>query len=171
MFRAPYIIMALLSLTLFSGGMAYAQILNGKFKNWALFTTKEGSKNVCYITSNPIKKTGDYKHRGDVYIIVTYRGAGTTPEVSVSSGFPFKKDAEVSFAVDKKPVMMLFTSEETPEMAWAKSEKDDTTLVGMMKNGNNVIVNEVSSKGTKAQDTYSLNGFTDSYNKMISNCK
>ena len=136
-----------------------------------MFSTREDGKKICYITSNPVKETGTYHKRGDAYIIVTFRGAGTTPETSISSGFPFKEDSEVSFQVDKKNAVMFFTSDETPEMAWAKSERDDKDVVALMKKGNKVVVNETSTKNTKAIDTYSLKGFSAAYDKMVSNCK
>jgi invasion protein IalB len=161
----------LLVFTILLSTGATAQNLLGQYKDWALFTTKEGTAKLCYITSNPTKKTGTYKVRGNVYIIVTYRGAGTTPEVSIEGGFPYKKDSEVSVDITNKGSFQFFTSEDTPQMAWAKDEKTDNDVVALMKKGNNVVVKATSKKGTKSQDTYSLKGFTAAYDKMISTCK
>ena len=166
MFRA----LILAFIITFSALNSSAQTLGGQFKDWAFFTTKEDGKKVCYITSNPTRKTGTYKIRGDVYMIVTYRGQGSTPEVATDTGFTYKKGSNVSFVIDGKKQFTLLNSPQTPQMAWTKDEQTDRTVIDAMKNGGRVVVKGTSYKGTTAQDTYSLRGFSAAYNKMVAAC-
>ena len=150
---------------------AFSQSLGGQYKDWAFFTSKEDGNKVCYITSNPTRKTGTYKIRGDVYMIVTYRGSGSIPEVSIDTGFPYKNGSNVDFVIDGKKQFTFFTSGQTPQMAWAKDSQADRTVIDAMKRGSRVNTKGTSARGTVAQDTYSLKGFSAAYDKMIAACQ
>ncbi len=160
----------LAALLVFLAAPAFAQTLKGEYNDWAFFQTKDKDSKVCYITANPSKKTGNYKKRGDVYMLVSYRGKLSKPEVSLDSGFPYKKDSDVDFNIDGKKSFKFFTSDKTPKMAWGKDEEMDRSAIEAMKKGNKVTVKSISSAGTKATDTYSLKGFNAAYSKMLSSC-
>jgi hypothetical protein len=73
--------------------------------------------------------------------------------------------------INKKYFYKFFTSNETPEMAWAKSEAVDADLISKMKSGSRLVSKGFSRLGTSAEDTYALAGFTSAYNKMMALCK
>ena len=148
---------------------AKAQQFVSKTGAWNVYTYKESGGKVCYMTANPSKKTGNYSRRGDPYMIVSFRGG--TPEVSYDSGFPYRNNSEVDLVIDGKKRYKFFTSSETPQMAWAKNAGVDSTIITAMKKGGKITAKGTSRKGTYAQDTFSLKGFTASYNKMIASCK
>jgi hypothetical protein len=156
---------------LFFAGIASAQVFQGEFKDWGFFTSKENGKKICYITSSPVKKTGTYKIRGQVYLIVTYRGKGTVPEVGVDTGYTYKSDTDADFIVDGRKQFSFFTSSKTPQMSWAKDEQADRTVIAALKNGGRVTVKGTSNRGSTSQDTYSLKGFGAAYDKMIAACQ
>ncbi len=162
-----YIVSA--AIALFSTA-SFAQEFIGEFKNWGVFTTVQENKKVCYMTSIPAGKTGNFRKRGEPYVLVTLRTGGTS-EVSVNSGFPYKENSEVNFKVKGKGDYKFFTSAQTPQMAWAKDASTDTSAIEAMKKGSSVIVRGTSKIGTFAEDTYRLNGFTAAFNKMKETCK
>ncbi len=164
-------VLSLFLVLTFTSIPAFSQTLTGQYKDWATFTAQEDGRKVCYITSNPTRKTGTYRIRGDVYMIVTYRGAGTVPEVSIDTGFPYKIGSTVSFIIDGRKQFSFFTSAETPQMAWAKDSQADRTVIDAMKRGGRVTTKGTSTRGTTAQDTYSLRGFSAAYDKMVASCK
>ena len=148
---------------------ANSQEFHGEFKNWGVFTINQSGQKVCYITSTPVSKSGNYRNRSEPYMLVTYRGKKA--EVSVNIGFPFKSNSEVDVVVNGRSSYKFFTSEQTPEMAWAKSEGADADLITRMKSGARVTSKGFSKLGTHALDTYALAGFTAAYNKMTSLCR
>jgi invasion protein IalB len=150
---------------------ANAQQFISEHGNWAVFTSAEAGSKVCYITANPTRKTGNYRVRGDVYMIVTYRGGNSVPEVAIDTGYEYKRNSEVGFSVDGRRNFKLFTSAQTPQMAWAKDAQTDRTIIDALKRGGNLSVRGTSIRGTTSQDTYSLRGFTAAYNKMMSSCR
>lgn len=143
-----------------------AQTLHQTYGDWKVFTHKEGVKDMCYIASTPTKKAGNYSKRGEPFVLVTHRSA-RIDELSVSSGFPYKKDSEASVKLDKKE-FKLFTQN---DRGWAYDEKDDLAIVDRMAKGKLMVVKGTSPKGTYAEDHYSLNGFTKARRAMKDLCK
>ena len=68
--------------------------------------------------------------------------------------------SKVNISIDGKKFKM-FTKDST---AWASDSRTDRQIVQSMRAGDKLVVNGVSSKGTKTKDTYSLSGFTASHN-------
>ena len=161
---------ALFAITiLVASNQSNAQEFYGEFKAWGVFSINQDGKKVCYITSSPTKKKGNYNRRGEPYMLVTLRENGIT-EVSVNSGYPFKKNSEVDIRVDGRHSYEFFTSEETPEMAWAKDSTTDKQVINKMKAGLKLTAKGYSRLGTYSLDTYSLAGFTAAFRKMKKIC-
>ncbi len=146
--------------------LAVAQQLQMTSGDWRVFTYRQDGKNVCYIASVPVKKTGNYSKRDEPFALVTYRNA-TTDEVSVSSGYPYKGGSEATVMIDGKK-FGLFTK---GERGWAKDESADRSLIAAMTKGNSMKVKGTSPKGTFSEDGYSLKGFTAAHGKMKALCK
>jgi invasion protein IalB len=140
------------------------------FKSWTVFTIDQDKQKVCYVSSRPSSQQGTYKKRGEPYMLVTYRGAGHS-EVSTSSGYPYKENSAVELAVEKRLTRELFTTTETPRIAWAKTKEDDKAIVSAMRKGTKVRVRGVAKTGSTSEDTYSLAGFTLAYKRMVELCK
>lgn len=149
---------------------ANAQSFIKEFKAWGVFSVVQDGDKVCYITSTPTKKKGNYSKRGEPYMLVTYRPSGVS-EVSINSGYPFRGGSDVAVRVDSRHSYSFFTSKETPEMAWAKDSKTDKEVISKLKAGGQVSAKGYSRKGTYSLDTYSLAGFTAAFDKMVSSCK
>lgn len=139
-------------------------------KSWNVFTSGSGAEKVCYATSTPTKETGTFKQRGEPYVLVTARNGGAV-EISISSGYPYKENSLVEVSVDKKQTFKLFTTSETPQIAWARSGEDDKKIAGAFKKGGNITIKGTSQKGTSSTDSYSLSGFGTAYGRIMELCK
>jgi len=155
---------------LFIAPAAAAQNFDSQHKAWSVFSVEQDSNKICYITSSPSSKKGNYRRRGEPYLLVTYRSNNVT-EVSISSGYPYKADSSVAVKIDNEHNFSLFTTSETPKIAWAQKSSDDALLVKMMRKGKYLAANGTSRLGTTSQDTYSLYGFTKALNRMKKLCK
>jgi invasion protein IalB len=146
---------------------ANAQTLDNTYTAWSVFTIMQEGSKVCYMTSAPSGK--DFKGtRDEPYALVTFRNA-TTTEVSISGGYAFKEESIVKATVGKDP-FELFTTKETPKLAWAKDAKIDQTMVERMAASDSMIVEGVAADGTKSVDGYDLKGFPDAYKRMRQLC-
>jgi hypothetical protein len=142
--------------------------LLGSFNNWSAHQFTEGDGPVCYLYSVPTKTAGEYTKRGDTYVQVTHRvGDKTRDVVSVTAGYPYKKNGEVTVTIDGKK-FSLFTDSDT---AWAGDAAADSTLVAAMRAGITMVVEGMSGRGTLTTDTYSLSGFTAARKAIDKACK
>ncbi|MSO93973.1 MAG: hypothetical protein EXQ86_11320 [Rhodospirillales bacterium] len=151
----------LLAAVLLGPGAAAAATLIETTDDWSAFTDDEGGgKKVCYAGSEPKKETGDYKSREETFMLVTHRPAEkATDVVSVTAGYAYKKDSEVTITVGNE-TFRLFTD---GGLAWAPDQKADHAIVAAMKKGAGMTVVGTSARGTVTTDTYSLKGFSGAY--------
>lgn len=147
-------------------GAAYAQQLLETSGDWRIFSASVDGRTLCYAASVPTGKTGNYAKRGDPFLMVTGRSAGTD-EVSVASGYPYKEGSEVTLTIDGKP-FSLFTK---GERAWAFDSAQDDRMIAAMMRGSTLTAKGTSPRGTYSQDTYSLKGFTKAHQRMKALCR
>tara|TARA_Y100000588_G_scaffold40064_1_gene38341 strand:+ start:682 stop:1203 length:522 start_codon:yes stop_codon:yes gene_type:complete len=142
----------------------------GEFRDWNAYSFPEGGKTVCVIWGQPQKAEGKYKKRGDIRVFIAHR-VWTKPkrlhEISFKAGYTFKKGSDASVSIDGKKYS-LFTDGDT---AWNREPKDDAAMVRAMRIGKQLVIQGVSSRGTKTKDTYSLLGFTAAHNAINKACK
>ena len=106
------------------------------------------------------------KKRGDYYVLV-YKNIGT-PEmvVQIEAGYEYKIGTDIMVNIDNGSYD-FYTTEDLPGAAWTKN---DDKIIFAMKKGLEMVVTGESSRGTVTNDTYTLKGFTASYNKLIDEC-
>ena len=121
----------------------------------------------CFIGSLPIKSDiPEGKKRGKTYVLVYRINKSPDAIVQIEAGYPYDQNNIVEVKIDKS--LYKFSSEEkTPETAWTDKDKE---VIYAMKKGIVLTIFGISSRGTKTTDTYTLNGFTASYNKLINDC-
>lgn len=148
---------------------AFTQSAHGVFGKWNVYSLNKNGEKICYLASFPTKKTGNYKSRGKPYALVTYR-KNKKPEVSFSSGYPYKDNSNVRVSIDQKNIYQFFTTSETPKVSWAKDSPTDIKVIENMKSGHNLKAKGTSQLGTFSEDVFSLSGFTKAYKKAKSMC-
>lgn len=139
----------------------------GTYKKWTAHYYPEAGARVCNMWSQPTKNEEGGKKRGEIYAFITHRTSSKRyHEVSFDMGYPLKKGSEVTVKIGSKR-FKLFTQDSS---AFAHKE-DDKPLVKAMRAGSTMIVEGVSSRGTKTKDTYSLSGFIKAHNAITRSCK
>ena len=139
--------------------MASEKIQIEKFNDWSVLRQETDAGRLCYITSEPIEKKGDYDkdNRGETRVFVTHGpGKAERDVVSIVAGYVFEKQSEVDLYVDG--VKQLFFT--LQDRAWSFGPDEDKKIIRNMKRGNKLTVEGVSSRGNKTIDIYSLSGFT-----------
>jgi hypothetical protein len=152
---------------LLAASVARADDFVGTFGDWHVQTYDEGGSKVCLMWGQPKKSQGNYTRRGDVYTYVTQRPSKKRlNEISISIGYPFKKQSALRVSVGKSSFSM-FTDGDT---AWNAKPKDDARMVKAMRAGATMTASGVSGRGTKTTDVFSLKGFTKAYAAMNKAC-
>ena len=145
---------------LFPANILLADIEKGKWN----YTKKD---DYCFIGSLPISSDmPEGKKRGKTYVLVYRINKSPDAIVQIEAGYPYDQNKIVEVKIDKS--LYKFSSEEdTPETAWTDK---DNKVIGAMKKGIELTIIGISSRGTKTVDTYTLNGFTAAYSKLINDC-
>jgi len=132
-------------------GQASAQsVLLGSNGAWEASMEKAGSKQVCFMGSEPIKKVGKIKSRARSYLMVAHRPQEKSLNVvSYRSGYDFKPGSEVKIVIAKK-TYKLFTDD---GYAFAYDSKSDGLLVKAMIKGNRLILTGKSKTNKTITDT------------------
>ena len=145
---------------LFTANILLADIEKGKWNY-----VKEND--YCFIGSLPISSDIPVgKKRGKTYVLVYRINRNPDAIVQIEAGYPYDQNKIVEVKIDK--TLYKFSSEEeTPETAWTDK---DTEVIYAMKKGLELSIFGISTRGTKTIDTYTLNGFTSAYNKLINDC-
>jgi hypothetical protein len=84
--------------------------------------------------------------------------------VRADAGYTYDEKKYIKVSIDGSN-FQFFGDGDT---AW--SMKDDRTVIESMKAGKKMTVVGFSSRGTETTDTYSLIGFTKSYNNLKESC-
>ncbi|NQV21403.1 MAG: invasion associated locus B family protein [Rhodospirillales bacterium] len=148
---------------------AAAPKLLGTYKDWSALMLVQGGEKQCYMVSKPKSMAPKGVKRGKVYLMVTHWPARKiVNEVSVVTGYSYKKGSEVKAGIKKSKTFTLFTSE---DRAWANNAEEDKAMVKALKAGASVTMTGTSSRGTVTTDVYSLAGFSAAYRSINKACK
>lgn len=167
-------IFATATLALFAGGAFAQDSANRVGDNTDWFVFVESDPTQCWSVSSP-KETintdaqGRIKsvRRGDILLFVSFApSANVKGQVSFQGGYPFANGSTVEMDIGGTTFEM-FTEGET---AWSTSEADDSKIVAAMKRGAKATLTGRSSRGTVTKDTFSLLGFTASYDDAAARC-
>ncbi len=133
--------------------------------DWEAYTFSDKNGKVCYIASLP-KSAGGAKDR-ETFASVTHRPADNANDVvAITAGYEYAAGSEVEVSIDGR-AFKLFTS---GDGAWAKDSATDREMVEAMKKGMTMKVTGNPAKGKPTTDTYSLSGFTASYQDISRAC-
>lgn len=144
---------------------ASAQKFHGRYVDWSLFSNEQGKKNICYITAVPVKKISNAQNRGEPYIIIT-KTKGKLPEISVVSGYYYKKNSQVELSFGLRKFNMLTYKSQS----WTYSIDDDIEIIKALRNDDSVIAIATSDRNQFSKDRYSLVGFDKAYKALQKLC-
>jgi len=127
-----------------------------------IWSQKKISNNACAIYQFPVDEKGNYTKRGQaVFFVIKETNA---MYVRADAGYTYDEKKYIKVSIDGSN-FQFFGDGDT---AW--SMKDDRTVIESMKAGKKMTVVGFSSRGTETTDTYSLIGFTKSYNNLKESC-
>ncbi|GMO63293.1 MAG: hypothetical protein Ta2D_10100 [Rickettsiales bacterium] len=138
------------------------------YDSWNVYQSVVDNKDICYIMALPIEKRGNYKKRGEPYIIVSRVKGSNFMEVVVSGSFlnDEKKPGDVMILKRKFPLYVR------NEKAFTVDRNDDVEIIRLMnlREAKRVYVRNFFNNGSFAVDVYSTNGFVLAYQKLLEIC-
>ena len=121
----------------------------GVFDDWNAYIYTSKKDKVCFVSSMPLRSTGEYTRRGDVFLLISSRpNEEIYDTVTFVAGYTFMPRSEALLRVGKVKAD-LFTSEDT---AWAKNMKTDAEIARAMNTGVRLTVKGVTVQGIETHD-------------------
>ena len=162
-----FVLIAVCTLGALSAQAANTPKLIGTHNSWKAYSFVDKGEKVCFMSSQPQKQKGKFKKRGEVFFFITHwSGDKEKNVVSISNGYAFKPDSQVTVKIDGKS-FQLFTQ---GEMAWTKDQSVDDALTAALQKGSSLTVSGLSKFGTETTDTYNLKGSGDAYQTVTKEC-
>lgn len=165
----------LLFLMLFSVPCAAQNLIDAKkvqhigvFDDWNAYIFNDKKDKVCFVSSMPLKSTGEYTRRGDVFLIVSHRPNEKLFDVlTLVAGYTYMPRSEVQFRVGNVKAS-LFTSEDT---AWSKNLKTDDEIAKAMNKAVRVTAKGLTIEGVETYDVFSTKGFNNAMEAINRLCR
>ncbi len=140
----------------------------GVFDDWNAYIFNSKKDKVCYVASQPLKSSGEYQRRGDVFLIISHRPDEQLFDVlTYVAGYTYLPRSEVLFRVGNVKAS-LFTSEDT---AWAKNLKTDAEIARAMNKAVRVTVKGLTIDGIETHDVFSMKGFNNAMEAINRLCR
>ena len=140
----------------------------GVFDDWNAYIFNSKKDKVCYVASQPLKSSGEYQRRGDVFLIISHRPDEQLFDVlTYVAGYTSLPRSEVLFRVGNVKAS-LFTSEDT---AWAKNLKTDAEIARAMNKAVRVTVKGLTIDGIETHDVFSMKGFNNAMEAINRLCR
>ncbi|MBO4521271.1 MAG: hypothetical protein J5787_08715 [Alphaproteobacteria bacterium] len=140
----------------------------GVFDDWNAYIFNDKKDKVCFVSSMPMKSTGEYTRRGDVFLIISHRPNEKLYDVlTVIAGYTYMPRSEVQFRVGNVKAN-LFTNEDT---AWAKNLKTDEEIARAMNKAVRVTVRGLTIEGVETYDVFSAKGFNNAMEAINRLCR
>jgi hypothetical protein len=168
--------LALASLLAVAGGPVLAQATKsqaqptrlGQFGDWQAFQLGSAKEKSCFAISSPKERKPDGLNRDPATMFVTHRpGEGVKNEISLVVGFPMKDGTGANIKIGTS-AYQLFTKDSN---AWVADQKKESSVIGVMKKGKDLVFEGTSRRGNKTQDRYSLTGLSDALDAIGKACK
>ncbi len=143
--------------------------VDGRYYDWIVYYIDEiGAEKKCYIASFAKETKGNYVGERKPYIMIARFNTREIEQVSVFSGFVYKKNSFIYLNLDNKQTRMITKD----DRAWNKTEQEDKVMITRLINASSDIkIRSESIDGKYAIDTYSVKGLARAYKRMKDLCK
>jgi hypothetical protein len=135
---------------------------NGQFGDWTAATYTVGGQKICYAFTTAQKTDAPVAASGQVMLTVTER-PGARDEVTISAGYAYPKDAQVSLAVGTQK-FDFYTKDSTAYTTMG------TQAAAAFKAGDMAIATGTGPHGKPVTSSFSLKGVSGAEAAIIAAC-
>jgi hypothetical protein len=139
----------------------------GQFDDWTAYATPGGRK-VCYALSTPKERLPKNLNRDPGYLFVSYRPEEKVRgEIAIVMGYTVKEDAPAEAMIGQAS----FDLAGKDASLFVRNAAQESTMLGAMRKGSNLIVKASSKRGNQTTDKFSLSGISDALEAAEKACK
>ncbi len=134
---------------------------------WGAYVGGQGPSRYCYAASQPGDRSPASLKRDDGYIFVTNRPSEKVKgEVALVLGFPTRDSVPAKATVGDRSFDMVTKDGK----AWLRNPAEEPQFIQALVAGAELKVAATSARGNASTDTFSLSGFTKSWERTQREC-
>lgn len=133
---------------------------------WRAIVATEGGQRTCFVISSPTSRMPAALKRDPGYVFVTIPAGNKGTEFSSKQGYSLAAAGQV-LTVEGRSFELMPRN----DMTWLKSAADEPVVLAAMRAGRTLEVAVRSARGNATTDTYSLTGFSATFDELQKRCR
>jgi hypothetical protein len=137
---------------------------------WPVFTTQKAGTKVCFMSAIPVKSEGNFQKRSAPYIVISTKDSENFTVIA-TSGYSYSQHTEGASSMVILPSKASFSMQIAGETALVVDAKMVETILQSLKPASSIVLEGKSHAGSRSKDSFSLVGFTKSFEELKKACQ
>ncbi|MFC2950693.1 invasion associated locus B family protein [Marinicaulis aureus] len=166
------LVLAMLSslAAVFSTSAAVAQQPEAKatFRDWSVFVRETDGEKICFAATEATDKSPKSVNHGDVFfLIATWKSGAAKEQPSLMTGYALNTKPEPTLRIGSDKWEMYSSENE----AFIEAASEEQRLIRAMRQGADMRISAVSSRGTATSYVISLRGVSAALDRAKAECR
>lgn len=138
------------------------------FKDWSVFVHDTGADKICFAAAEASDKSPKTVNHGDIFFLVaTWKSGAAANQPSFRVGYNFQEAPAPTVRIGSEKWDMYVSENE----AFIESATTEQKLIAAMRNGSQMKISAMSSRGTPTAYTVSLSGVSAALDRAREACR
>ncbi len=135
---------------------------------WGAYASQQGpGGKICYALSQPKDRLPKGLNRDPAYLYVSIRPRERVKgEISWVLGFPTKETGPAEAQIGDRKFALVTKGDKS----WLRNPAEEAAFIAALRDGSDLSVKLTSARGNTLTDTYSLSGFSKSWDRTQKEC-
>jgi len=151
-----------------SGAVAQQPEAKATFRDWSVFVRETDGEKICFAATEATDKSPKSVNHGDVFfLIATWKSGAAKEQPSLMTGYALNTKPEPTLRIGSDKWEMYSSENE----AFIEASSEEQRLIRAMRQGADMRISAVSSRGTATSYVISLRGVSAALDRAKAECR
>ena len=151
-----------------SGAVAQQPEAKATFRDWSVFVRETDGEKICFAATEATDKSPKSVNHGDVFfLIATWKSGAAKEQPSLMTGYALNTKPEPTLRIGSDKWEMYSSENE----AFIEAASEEQRLIRAMRQGADMRISAVSSRGTATSYVISLRGVSAALDRAKAECR
>ncbi len=151
-----------------SGAVAQQPEAKATFRDWSVFVRETDGEKICFAATEATDKSPKSVNHGDVFfLIATWKSGAAKEQPSLMTGYSLNTKPEPTLRIGSDKWEMYSSENE----AFIEAASEEQRLIRAMRQGADMRISAVSSRGTATSYVISLRGVSAALDRAKAECR
>jgi len=151
-----------------SGAVAQQPEAKATFRDWSVFVRETDGEKICFAATEATDKSPKSVNHGDVFfLIATWKSGAAKEQPSLMTGYALNTKPEPTLRIGSDKWEMYSSENE----AVIEAASEEQRLIRAMRQGADMRISAVSSRGTATSYVISLRGVSAALDRAKAECR